>query len=429
MTRITGSLVFASLLALGGSALAQTPPDPAAPPPPAEPTPAPLAPAPEPTPMAPEPMLEAPEPSPEVPPQEAEAEEAADPLPTVNGFVEAGYHLDLSIANPASVPVPLRSYDSWNGNTFLLHNAHLAIAHSFTEEVSAVIEIDAGSDPAITGGYSLAKPAVDADGATIATVAGAVYAFDVQEAYAKYSKSGFSLTAGKFATYEGIEVIEGPLNPTFTRGFLYGLAEAFTHVGLKAHYTTESGFDIGVGLVNGWDLWVDNNDWKTIIAKVGYAGDKLFVTVSGSFGSEQTSDENPRLSLDLTGGILLGALTINFQGNFDSENQAGLDIDADGTPDDATWYGFGVQPVYAGDVFTFGARIEYFGDPEGARTFLVEDGGYLNITLTPGVKLAQAFWLRFEGRADFVVGGKPTKDVLNDKASQITLGLGASYLW
>lgn len=406
MTRITGSLAFASLLACGGLAQAQTPVAP-----PVEP--APLAPAPEPAPPPPAtPMLTA-EPSPVEPPMEpppAEEAEAETSAPSIAGYVETGYHLNLSDTQAAPI---LRSYDGLAGNTFLLHAAHLAISHSFSDEISATVELDAGSDAAITGG------AIFIDGVP--------YAFDVQEAYGKYSKGGFSLTVGKFVTYQGIEVIEGPLNPTLTRGFLYGLAESFTHIGLKAHYTSESGFDVGIGVVNGWDLWVDNNDWKTIIARVGYAGETFFAGVSGSFGSELANDEDPRLSLDLTGGIIAGAVTVYFQGNFGHEG-------------DASWYGFGIQPLYTGDLFTFGARVEYFGDPEGVRTLLdvsgdpdmpifVTDGSYLNITLTPGVLLAEHFAVRLEFRADLALGGEPTKDNFNGESSQFTLGLGGSYSW
>ena len=50
-----------------------------------------------------------------------------------------------------------------------------------------------------------------------------------------YVPGDLTLTGGKFVTYEGIEVIEGPVNPTLTRGFLFGLAEAIGHVGFKVH--------------------------------------------------------------------------------------------------------------------------------------------------------------------------------------------------
>ena len=268
----------------------------------------------------------------------------------------------------------------------------------------------------------------------ITEATGGVYAFDLQEAYAKYSHSGFSLYAGKFVTYEGIEVIEGPLNPTLTRGFLFGMAEPFTHVGMKAHYAVSDQLDLGIGVVNGWDMWVDNNDWKTIIFRIGLTpSPEFFAALSGNVGSEIPSDKNPRLSLDLTGGYITGGLTLNFQGNFGMEKQAGIG----GT--NASWFGFGVQPVYKSDAFVFGGRVEYFNDHNGARALVPggmgsfgPKGQYLNITLTPGVMLAEHFLLRFEYRADLVLGandGPNGKKVLYGKSMQHTIGLAASYVF
>jgi hypothetical protein len=370
----------------------------------------------EPAPVAPM-MPPAPEPAPMVEVPAAPAAPAASPPPAITGYVESAYHLDIS--KPRATVVPLRSYDMRNGNTFLLHGAHIAINHQFTPDVSATVEFDAGSDAAITSG------AVSPIGA------GPGYAFDVQEAYAKYSHSGFTLTAGKFVTYEGIEVIEGPMNPTLTRGYLFGLAEPYTHIGAKAHYSPDGKVDIGIGIVNGWDQWIDNNDWKTIIFRLGYADPSFFAGLSGSFGSEQPGpNSNDRLSLDLTGGVIAGDLTFNFQGNFGTEKF--------GTQSD-NWFGVGVQPLYKKDAFSFGSRLEFFSNKQGSRALdalgmPIAKGDFLNVTLTPGVTLADHFTVRFEYRADLVLHGDSmdepgTKKVLNGKNMQHTVGLGAHYIF
>jgi hypothetical protein len=359
-------------------------------------------------------------PAPEAAPPAVEAAPAAPPAgppPAVTGYVESAYHLDVS--KPRTAMVPLRSYDTRNGNTFLLHGAHIAINHSFSPDVSATVEFDAGSDAAITNGSA---PPYGA------------YAFDVQEAYAKYSHSGFTLTAGKFVTYEGIEVIEGPMNPTLTRGYLFGMAEPFTHIGAKAHYSPDGKWDMGIGVVNGWDQWIDNNDWKTIIARIGYADPSFFIGLSGSFGSEQPGkNSNDRLSLDLTGGAIVSDTTLNFQGNFGTEKFG------PGMTD--TWFGLGFQPVYKKDAFSFGARAEWFYDKHGTRIAVpplsmgvlnpVEKGNILNIAVTPGYTLAEHFTLRFEPRIDVALGGDVggDKKYLDGKKIVFSLGLGAHYIF
>ncbi len=119
-----------------------------------------------------------------------------------------------------------------------------------------------------------------------------------------------TFTAGKFATYEGIEVIDGWLNPTITRGFLYYLAEPVTHVGAKLHYPTPM-FDIGAGVVNGWDTnngifyTGDNNPMKTVLWRAAVTPSPIFwAAFSGAYGVEKAgADSDPRLSLDLTGAV------------------------------------------------------------------------------------------------------------------------------
>jgi hypothetical protein len=319
---------------------------------------------------------EAVQPPPTAAPPAAEAleEHATSTAPEIGGHVEAGYHLNLS--NPeATDPVPLRSYDGLSGHSFLLHTAHLVLKHSFSEAVSAVIEIDGGSDAAITnGGLSL---------------------FDVQEAYATYATDfGLSFTAGKFVTYEGIEVIEGPMNPTVTRGFLFGLAEPYTHIGAKVHQKIGDVADIGVGVVNGWDLYVDNNDAKTFIARLGLTPiEEFWAGVSASYGAERAdSNDDRRLSLDLTGAVIPSdMIAINFQANYGSEPIG---------PVDASWVGFGVQPVLKSGGFSAGLRFEYFSDTEGSRTGATgTDINVWNLTVTPGYSI-EGWMARAEYRLD-----------------------------
>jgi hypothetical protein len=283
-----------------------------------------------------------------------------------------------------------------------------------------VVELDAGSDAAITSGQ------------TTYTGSGPQYAFDVQEAYAKYSKNGFSLVAGKFVTFEGIEVIEGPNNPTLTRGYLFGFAEPFTHIGFKAGYAFSDKVDLTVGIVNGWDQWIDNNDWKTIIFRLGLTpSDKFFAGLSGSIGSETADDKNPRISVDFTGAYVSSeSFTLNFQANFGTQKDAG--VNDMGAVAAGTWFGIGLQPVYKDGAFSFGSRVEWMMDKNGSRMALGPKGQYLNITLDPGYTLAEHFTLRLEGRGDFVLAandGPGGKKVLNGKSTQFSLGLGAHYVF
>jgi hypothetical protein len=335
----------------------------------------------------------------------------ASPLPTITGYIEAGYSINFSDTNVAD-PVALHVYDP-SGHSFVLHAAHLAISHKFTDAISAVIEIDAGRDALANAGLIKAYPWTNSP----------QLAFDVQEAYANYGAGMFTLTAGKFVTYEGIEVIEGPINPTITRGLLFGWAEPFTHTGVKLHIQPVDALNIGIGIVNGWDRITDNNGAKTIIGRIAITTPVVFAALSGSFGGEQDNvNGNPRYSIDLTGSITASEhLVLWFQGNVGGEKNATL---ANTTMGKATWWGLGLQPVLTEGAFSLGGRLELFADNEGARTGF--KGKFYNITITPGIKLADPFKIRAEFRADIAsdnVLGKPS----NPKKNQYTGALSAEY--
>ncbi|MET0792244.1 MAG: outer membrane beta-barrel protein, partial [Polyangiaceae bacterium] len=174
----------------------------------AAPAPAPAAPAPAPAPAAEPTPAPAAAPAPAAPtageaevapaPAPAPPADAAPPAPTypqtiIQGGVEGTYSRILAAPHNADTTAPTRAYDSSNG--FLLNQASLFVKHQLNENVYAQIRFDAGANAGINN-------------------FGASKLFDVREAFAVATGSGFTFTAGKFTTYEGIEVVDGWLNPT-----------------------------------------------------------------------------------------------------------------------------------------------------------------------------------------------------------------------
>ncbi|HEX9297229.1 MAG TPA: outer membrane beta-barrel protein [Polyangiaceae bacterium] len=399
-------VTVATLLGAANAFAQAAPPAPAAPPPPDNPAP------PGSTPGATPPAA--------TPPAPAAPAAPAKPPTVISGHIEGAYHRTFGSPD-YSKALLTRAYDTANG--FQLHAAHVQLKHQATEHVTGVIEFDAGSDAAVNNFTITPLPAAGS-GAQL---------FDVQEAYASYSNYGVTFTAGKFVTYEGIEVVEGPSNPTITRGFLYYLAEPVTHVGAKLHYATGP-VDVGIGLVNGWDTngrfyTADNNDMKTGIFRVGITPvPQFFAAVSGTYGVEVGgATTNPRMSLDLTGAVIpTDMITINFQANMGNEKAVGLP-DAAGNATDASWYGFGLQPVLKVDAITVGARYEYFKDKNGSRSLALNSPAYQNFTITPGYTFDGAFTLRAELRHDIA-----TEEILGvdgNKKNQTTFAIGAHYVF
>jgi len=349
------------------------------------------------------------------------AKPSGPPVPLVAGFVEAAYH-----ANPgqfeADKTVPLRSYDAYGGNNFILHAAHLSVSHEASPALRAAIEIEAGQDAGLTSGLASASGAPELGW------------FDVQEAFLSYQTAGkFGIIAGKFAADQGIELLAGPKDPTLTRGFLFSFASPFTHVGLKARFSPEGPLDVGVGVVNGWDVMLDNNDSKTVIFRLGVTpSPKYGVALSGTYGAERPqgtgaagANSDRRLSLDVTGAARPSVnWLLNFQANYGSEPNVPLDIANDPRLTvDANWLGLGLQPVFTKQDLSLGFRWEWFSDPEGVRA--LAPGAFMNFTLTPGYAITQNFVVRAEFRVDTA-----TRRLLtNHKTTQETLAFGAHYLF
>jgi hypothetical protein len=326
--------------------------------------------------------------------------------PKINGFIDFTYNRNLSAGKRAMTNLH-HSFDA-QANSFLLNAAHLAATGASGDNLSYTVEVDMGTDAAATNSGGL----------------GAGDEMDLQEAYMVYrcpsSKLGFK--AGKFASYQGIEVIESGANPTVTRGLLFGLAEAYTHTGIAATYQLSSAVDLNAGLINGWDLFVDNNTRPTGVFKLGYSGgDKLALTLSGYLGPEKAGNtDDTRLSLDATGITKsVKKLDLWFQGNYGKEAKAALD------GGDAAWLGFGLQPLYhLSDTFCLGARYEYFKDSDGARTGQVQ--ALQNISVAPAYCLTKNLMSRAEVRMDMSdekvfadSDGKPTDGQLQVTAELI----------
>jgi hypothetical protein len=321
---------------------------------------------------------------------------SAGPDISISGFVDTSAHYNAN--NPDSRTSALRSYDS-RAQSFYLNAVHGVFSIAPVEGVTAVVELDAGSDADFNKNASVGSVQLD-----------------VQEAHIAYvhEETGLGGRIGKWATYQGIEVIEGPDNPTITRGFLFGLAEPFTHVGAVA--THKSGaFDAALGVVNGWDLVTDNNTGKTVLGKATWAAEAWGVTGSFLAGPEQVDNSGDyRQSYDVTGFVTVEGVKINAQANYGNETIAG---------DRVHWVGGGIQPVVpVSEVVSVGARVERFRDPEGARTGVAGGPTVTNVTVAPAFAITKALTVRVEARVDFSSGGDAFEDASGDpKDTQATL--------
>lgn len=384
------ALVMAALVPL--PALAQVGPADAPPAPPVAPPAAPPAPAPA-------------------------AAPAPSTAPTISGFIDASYNYNVN--RPANGVNGAFSYNNQHNN-LALNAAHLALNGDAGGGLTYTVEIDVGNDATLNHSNNSPQPQPTNPYLNL---------FDIQEAYATYKVGKLGFKFGKFVTYNGIELIESPSNPTISRGYLYGFAEPITHVGALALFQATDQLDIAVGVVNGWDLVADNNGAKTIVYKAGFnPSPTLALTLSGTLGPEQANtplqpnaDENWRETVDLTGMAKVSMVDLWFQGNYGRESKVLMN------GGDAQWFGFGVQPlIHLSDELTLGLRAEFFKDNDGARTGTVQQ--LFNFSAAPAYAFTKHFQMRLEGRVDIsdqaiFIGNSGLTDTKKNQVVFLTEGI------
>jgi hypothetical protein len=235
--------------------------------------------------------------------------------------------------------------------------------------------------------------------------------FDVKDAYVSYMfplGSGLTLKAGKFVTLLGYEVIEGPLNPNFSRSFMFGFSIPFTHVGALLSYSPTEWLSLTAGPVVGWDVARDNNSRMSVTGQVAVTAVKdLALSLNWITGPEQFNQNgNPRTVLDFVGnytGIKKLTLGVNVDYGWEEE-EASLAASGARSDNNATWWGWAGYVVYDWtEKLRTAVRLEYFKDAEGVRTLAVSPGTKLDlygVTATVQYNIWKGLFGRLEYRHD-----------------------------
>jgi hypothetical protein len=192
------------------------------------------------------------------------------------GYVDASYSHNFN--NPNSQTNALRIFDG-DANSFRPHMAQLVFEKEGKSDGTNIdragfrIKLDFGEDAKFTGGNTGADEV------------------DFQEAYAQYIApigNGLDLRIGRMNALIGYEVIESPLNPNFSRSWLFGLGEPFTTTGIRASYQFNEVVTFSVGAINSFGgAQVDANRSKSVETLLGLnLLDWLSVSIFGFWGPE-----------------------------------------------------------------------------------------------------------------------------------------------
>ncbi len=359
----------------------------------------------------------------------------------ITGFVDASYTFNFNQpsalsnnSNGGLAAANLHAFDR-GSNDFSVQMVQIQLNKDAVESdpIGYNVKLDYGDDAEVIGAAGLGSTADE---------------FDLQQAYIAYRlpfekmvnswpwMEGWSgnIMGGKYATWAGAEVIESKDNWNFSRSFLFGLAIPFTHTGVRTNWNYKGWLDTGVGLNNGWDVFDDNNQAKTLEFRLGatptpWGIDWTSANLVYIFGAEQANKSgNHRNLLDLVltvknplkgkaehEGInkYLDKATLMFNMDWATEQNAtrfdegGISSVQPNTPANggllvhgtARWHGYATYLKY--ELFpwwTIANRLEFFQDTDGSRSLRQQD--LWEYTLTNQFNIIDNLITRIEYRHD-----------------------------
>ena len=200
--------------------------------------------------------------------------------------------------------------------------------------------------------------------------------YNLNQLYAYWNVSeSTTLTAGRFNTYLGYEVISPAGNFNYSTSYLFSNGP-FSHVGLKADFALSEDFSFMLAFMNPTDTNNNTTGDYGFGAQLGYAGQYL--------------------NLYYDNDSVLG-FEIDYTGGFDLSESFFLGINgAYQVSDDAGFYGAALYPqLTTSDSFSIGLRGELFGLhakdvddlPSVFATTLTGSYTVENLTIKPEVRL------------------------------------------
>ncbi len=220
--------------------------------------------------------------------------------------------------------------------------------------------------------------------------------------------SGLEVTAGKWVTTMGYEVIAAEGNPLYSHSYLFGYAIPFTNTGVKLNYVWNAQLSTYFAVVNGWDDFADNNDDVSYMAGAAWSGAEQIgghardqVYFNAITGPEQTGvTGNQRTVIDATvTHWWTEKLSSTLNGDWGTEQGAGA------RGGEANWYGLAHYLTYVFNDYVSGTwRTEWFADDSGSR--IGQEGNFfentfgLNLTPWPTHKVLKNLSIRPEIRWD-----------------------------
>jgi hypothetical protein len=110
------------------------------------------------------------------------------------------------------------------------------------------------------------------------------FGWAMPQMYIETQVNDWTLTVGKFYTIVGYEVVQAPGNFFYSHAKTMYNSEPFTHTGILASKTTETGLDLTAGYSSGWDTGFSSHGSNGILGLGKAIGDNISLNYVTTFG-------------------------------------------------------------------------------------------------------------------------------------------------
>ena len=230
---------------------------------------------------------------------------------------------------------------------------------------------------------------------------------NIKQAYLAYTISDkLKLSAGKWATHVGYELLDAPLNRNYSMsyGFSYG---PFFHTGLKADFAINSKSGIMLGIANPTDHVNGNSPYKILIGQYSnkFFDDKTVLYLNYQGGKTGATASYTQWDIVLT-NALSNTLALNYDGTLFTSKDAGT---KNSWKSNALYLNYDLNSTIG---FTY--RTEFFDDKKAISAGAFATNIFAN-TLSMNYKIHKLTFIpemRFESAKDPIYLNKigdPTK--------------------
>ena len=315
---------------------------------------------------------------------------------SVSGILDGYYNFDAN--HPDDGDTQLRNFDI-RANTVSLTEAKIVLAH---DPAPFGIRADVGFGSA----FDVMHPSNPSG-------TGLKYVEQMFVSLKPTKWKGFQADFGQFVTSAGAEVIESADNWNYSRSLLFAVAIPYYHFGLRTSMPVTSTITAGVQVVQGWNNIFDDNSGKTIGITAVQA--KKYYTLSGNYYIGPENNNTDHGYRNLLDGTLLLTPTAKFNAyiNYDYGQNRNANATNTGIGSLEHWQGIaGAAHVQATSKITATVRAEYFSDPNGFSTGLVQKLNEVTVTgdylVHPGILVRTEYRHDDSNQQYFVQHDNPT---------------------